>query len=536
MPIITGIDILGIQKYVFASNRLRDVISASWMVEHVTSRGTLAQWGLAADRVRGNAGGNAIVRFDSLDAAKKWTGQYTRWLQDTAPGLEAVVAHQLYGEKSLAWGIKALQISLARQKLERVPAAPQLGLSVTASCSITRFPATDLDHGDLVSPRVKHLREKVSEARQGWEEYLPKQLADVPNWRVEFPPEFDQLGRSRGETSLLGVVHVDGNSVGRSIQKWLDRCIDDELGNDAVWERLSEWSEAIDKLGKAVLRTIVNRAVECIHAEDGEMRAFACGTPHELGFALYGEGGKTAFLPLQPILLGGDDLTFVCDGRIALDLAVTALREFGKHGIPHLGENGGDQTLTACAGVALAKVRAPFHRSYEQAEALCQSAKRRRQEMNQTNETGCWLDWHVGMTRPGDSVKDIRERQYKHGSLTMRPYPLVEFGDRSQSWEWLDEALLGPRKTPDYSFRGFDAWSGSRNRVKRLGSLVADGPDEVKRQIEAWRVTEKNLRIPGGLPESGFIDSKTPLLDAVELMDLHLRLEPDPTLTPKGED
>lgn len=284
----------------------------------------------------------------------------------------------------------------------------------------------------------------------------------------------------------------------------------------------------------------MSRTAECIHAKDGESRAFVHGTPHELGFALYGEGGKTTFLPLQPILLGGDDLTFVCDGRIALDLAVTALQEFRKHEIPHLGENGGGHTLTACAGVALAKVRAPFHRGYELAEVLCQSAKRRRQEMNQKggNETGCWVDWHVGTTRPGDSVKDVRERQYKRGnnSLTMRPYPLVAFSNRSQSWEWLDEALLGPGQTPDYSFRGFDVWSGSRNRVKRLGALVANGTDLVARQVEAWRVIEKNLKIPGGLPETGYIGSETPLLDPIELMDLHLRLEPDPTFTQRGED
>src|SRR5262249_55209954 len=33
------------------------------------------------------------------------------------------------------------------------------------------------------------------------------------------------------------------------------------------------------------------------------------------------------YLPIRPILLGGDDLTFVCDGRVALDLAATALAQ-----------------------------------------------------------------------------------------------------------------------------------------------------------------------------------------------------------------
>ncbi len=47
MPVVTGIDVLGIQRYVFASNRLRDVLAASWMVDHVVKRAddSLLQWG-----------------------------------------------------------------------------------------------------------------------------------------------------------------------------------------------------------------------------------------------------------------------------------------------------------------------------------------------------------------------------------------------------------------------------------------------------------------------------------------------------------
>lgn len=295
MPVLTGVDILGIQNYVFASNRLRDVLSASWIVERVTKCDSLAKWGLTVNRVRGNAGGNAIVKFDSFDEARKWTAHYTRWLQETAPGLDAIVAHQSYDAKPLAWGIKALQIALARRKLERIPSAPQLGLSVTASCSVTGLPATDLDQGDLVSPRLKYLRGEVDSAKQRWDEYVPQQLMNAQGWRVEFPPEFDMIGRSHGETSLLGVVHVDGNSVGKSIKIWFDRCIELELDDDTVWERFGEWSEAIDKLGKTILRTAVNRTSACIHAEanrHGEDRLFVRGTPHELEFALYSGGGQ----------------------------------------------------------------------------------------------------------------------------------------------------------------------------------------------------------------------------------------------------
>jgi len=36
------------------------------------------------------------------------------------------------------------------------------------------------------------------------------------------------------------------------------------------------------------------------------------------------------YLPFRPLIFGGDDLTFVCDARIALDLTVFYLRELEK--------------------------------------------------------------------------------------------------------------------------------------------------------------------------------------------------------------
>ncbi|MBI2567941.1 MAG: hypothetical protein HYV63_12995 [Candidatus Schekmanbacteria bacterium] len=554
MPVVTGIDVLGIQGYVFASNRLRDVLAASWMVDHVVKRdaNSLLQWGMTDDRVLLAAGGNAIVELGNLDDARTWTRRYTRWLQDEAPGLEVAVVHRAYDGRSLAWGLKALAVDLARAKLERRPSAPQLGLSVTAACSVTGLPATALDRGELVSRRIARLREQTEQARERWQQFLPGPLDHAPGWTADFPDELDLMGRTRGETSLLGVVHVDGNGVGGAIKAWLDRCLAEEVGDERVRTEYREWSRAIDELGERVLHATIQRVASCIIEEEnehGEKRCVVRGTPYGLGFRLREDAtshaSRRVLLPLRPILLGGDDLTFVCDGRIALDLAAAALREFEANQIPHLGQGGGERTLTACAGAALVKAHAPFHRSYALAESLCASGKRARQDVNRQRQadTGCWLDWHAGFTRPAEAVENLRRREYQDGNLTMRPYPLVPFDGREQSWAWLDRELLGPDHSNDGSFRGYrearddagkthfvpNVWSGSRSRVKRLGSLVPDGSDAIQRQVEAWNAIEDGVKLPVRLAAGGFIGQRTPLLDAVELLDFHVRLEPDPS-------
>jgi hypothetical protein len=50
---------------------------------------------------------------------------------------------------------------------------------------------------------------------------------------------------------------------------------------------------------------------------------------------------------------------------------------------------------------------------------------------------------------------------------------------------------------------------------------------EVQHQVSAWRAIESGVALPAGLPQEGFIGNRTPLLDAIELMDIHLRLQPD---------
>ncbi|RAL20660.1 hypothetical protein DL240_15190 [Lujinxingia litoralis] len=538
MPVLTAVDVLGIQRYVFGSSRLRDVLASSWMVSHVTEREQLVQWAeLPSSAVLLAAGGNAIIEFDTIEQARDWSACYSRWLHETAPGLDVVVAHRPYEAQSLAWALRVLQVDVARAKYGRAPNMPQLGLSVTASCSNTGLPATNMDHGELVSSGVHQLRMCVDNARARWANFVSS-LEPMPGWRADFPDEIDHMGRTYGQSSLVGVVHVDGNGVGRRIKRWLERCLEQGTDDESIRAQYHEWSDAIDRAGHSALLTAVRRVASCIQIEDDH--CVLRGTPVELGYRLHDwrddrthrRARQTVLLPLRPVLLGGDDLTFLCDARIALDLAAATLQEFERHEIPHLGDDGASTTLTACAGVALVKAHAPFHRSYEIAEDLCRNAKRARTVANQdaAMETGGWLDWHIGTTRPGESVAQIREREYSRGNieLTMRPFPVTGPSNRIQTWAWLDNELLGPPSDGGArGLRGAHCWAGSRNRVKALGSVVVGGAHEVERQIGAWRATESTIQLPGALDDSGYLGQKTPLLDAVEMFDLHLRLKPD---------
>lgn len=512
MPVLTGIDVLGIQRYVFASKRLRDSVSASWLVHRTTAiDGALDSSG---GDVLQASGGGAILSFPDEARARDFAARYTRRLYEEAPGLEVAVVHRAHAPGELAAAIEQLRVDLAVAKLERVPSVQQLGLSVTAPCRITGLPAAGFDPQDPTVPlsrmvlRWRH-RNVHKQANGRWEAFLDRDAG------YAFPPEIDDMGRTRGDISLFGVVHVDGNEIGKQITSWLRRCVGEPRPDETVRSDLTAWSSNLDALSARALRKIVARVSAAVKKDDDGWPWLA-GAVADLAFPLR-LSGTSVLLPIRPVLLGGDDLTFLCDGRIALDLAEAALAAFND-GVPHLGP------VTACAGVAIVPAHTPFDRAYVLAESLCSNAKQRRREKN---DGGCWIDWHIGAPRPGEGAVDLRARAYSHRlagknlELTCRPYRLGESADDPETWRWLSRSVLGKKVN---GFRG-DHWAQRRNKLKELTAVVREGPDGIRGAREAWTVAA-DLAWPGDLDRTnGFIDGvRTPVLDAVELLDVHLPL------------
>lgn len=515
MPTLTGIDLVGIQPYVFASNRLRDVAGGSWLVERATSRaGLIAEVAEAATRVLVGAGGNAILESPDRPSARDLAARYTRALLEEAPGLECVVQHEDFAPGGLAAALEHLMRSLAVAKTRRIPSAPLLGLGVTAACRATGRAAGAVDAigHEPISAGVRARRDHTSEARAQWDglvRLLSEPVVAVPN-------ELDQLGRTRGEISQIGIVHVDLNGVGTRIGEWLRSAVVEGRDDAVVRDQLTEWSKSLDATMRGALGAIVERTHA---ATERQNDAWQLALQHsERGFALETEA-SAVLLPLRPILLGGDDLTIVSDGRIALDLAETALRHIaGADPPPHL--PGG--ALGACAGVAVVRSHAPFAQAYALAESLCQNAKR---WLGTTSaEPAFALDWHIGPSRPGEPLTAVRQRQYRAGghALTWRPYRLGEDPEEERTWRWLSERLLG---AGDDGLRG-PRWREHRARANGMRELVRLGPDSTRAALEAWQGDPDRLDLPPPIEGDGFDGGSTPLLDAVELLDLHFPLRP----------
>ena len=76
-------------------------------------------------------------------------------------------------------------------------------------------------------------------------------------------------------------------------------------------------------------------------------------------------------LSFRKILGAGDEITFICDASIALQLVSLYFRalEEANRNIEE------DKRFYSCAGIAVAHAKTPFHKVYALAEAACESAK-----------------------------------------------------------------------------------------------------------------------------------------------------------------
>jgi len=98
--------------------------------------------------------------------------------------------------------------------------------------------------------------------------------------------------------------------------------------------------------------------------------------------------GEYDFIPIRPVVLGGDDFTFICRADFALDYVKSYLKNFESETkemfeskvMPKCKSDQQKEVLknglTACAGIAFIKSSFPFHSGYNLAENLCSMAKK----------------------------------------------------------------------------------------------------------------------------------------------------------------
>jgi hypothetical protein len=572
------VDTTQIQPYIFGSNRLAENIGASWLVKQATGEWALEATARAAPRNNiqdksknrldlakhiegGNldaeviyaGGGNVLVLFaDEPDKprAQDFIRRLSRQVLCEAPGLQL-----LFTKQRVDWDAQPAQLfnavrnafaDLEKQKAQRAHDAPLLGLGVTMACQSTGLPAAMMHQyaSEPWRPISAEIKAKMDAAYKSHGE-LHEQFKQAIGSEFDFPGDFDDLGRKRDEQSFIAVVHADGNGFGQAMIEIGKRNSGD---NRAYINAVRERSQAVARASLKAMSDVLNllcrpQVIESDKDDKGkERRSIVRRVSTDHGeevvarIVLKRERGAW-WLPFRPLVYGGDDTTFVCDGRLGVSLAVEYLTQFKEHATRELKE-----PSSACSGIAIVKSHYPFARAYVLSEDLCKSAKRfRAQEHERTGqEQGSYLDWHFAVGGLVGELSEVRRREYrtKHGNLCLRPLNLdAEPPSKvdvltARRWAVVERAL--------HAFQGKD-WATRRNKVKALRDALRQGEEAVKRFCLMYLADareEDGRKLPrlsdayeGVHRTNGWLDAagvskeaRCAYFDAIELADVYMPL------------
>ena len=535
------VDTAQIQPYIFGSNRLKENVGASYLVAQATTN--WAQSCLPSNMEKLYAGGGNFVGLaDDEASAKVFNEALSKKMLADAPGLQLVMAYREKEDReSMATAVTKTFIQLAKQKQSRSHKEPLLGLGVTQMCRSTALPAVGFTEPIANDPGSVYPAAAEILAKLGVNQLATRRLTTElkPPDGFSYPRDFDDLGREQGEQSHIAIIHADGNGMGKRFLALNQAYANNH--NDAEYKQeIQKLSHNVNKAGLAALQATVQALYDRIcHDEpfkkDAVRQRNAQGSV--VAEVLLKQENGTTYLPFRPIVFGGDDVTFVCDGRLGVALAIEYLKQFEVQTEKIL-----EERLTACAGIAIVKTHYPFARAYELAEELCSQAKRYRV---QKGLEGSCLDWHFAFTGLAGDIGEIRHREYttyqypeklkanttpsyKGERLTLRPLTLsanLQESHRSFNVVYKGVAAfqdldLLPEQEPK--------WSTRRNKVKALRDALREGPPAVRRFVSMYGL-EKLPEIDGqknnDFQSTGWWGDYCGYFDAIEMMDWYIPLE-----------
>lgn len=411
------IDIMSIQKYIYASNKLKENIGASSIIKGLFGENIGPPYGeyfKAAIKNGYEGGGNAVLIFDGLDKTKvkDTIKEFTLYVLAKYPGIDLGIGIDYdFDGKSLDNAYKELQ----KSKNRFIPVTNILSHGITAECSHTGLSAEVYygsdSEGSYISFSSCVKLNKVDEIKKGVGIDDMQKILDDNGLgdKYCFTDELEKLGSKKNEDSHIAFVAIDGNSMS-------DRFMAGKTLKDK--QALSE------TLRGAVGKSFID-LLKIIRDEFEEIN-------DELDIKSERE---KKILPIRPIVLGGDDVSFVCEGSMGIYFACRFLKLLEKQGVSDR------LPLSASAGIAIAHSKYPIYRIQKIAEELLSNAKDKRKsekepgKVEKTGEaglpdvieyTGSYIDFQMFYGGIFGELNEIRKNHYenRYGKMYMRPYKI----------------------------------------------------------------------------------------------------------------
>lgn len=488
------IETSGNQNYIFSTNKLRENFGASeltyragteWVLKAVAEVGGPSLWDEDAAKLRNNllnlnpdrphppinptavdvkveviiaASGKALLLTQNKDIAKRIIQKVTHTALGSGPGIDVCgVIQEFDWIKPLGDVNQKIHQRFESVRAQRPgPDTRFLRLPVIAECATSGLPASQLakepgeNNNEWVGKSLMSLTKEKSGAKAfNRIEALLKRVGLT----LRFARNLNALEKRFSALEWLAVIHADGNGLGEIFLNFHDH-IKDTLTNETdpnqyYVEQLRKFSLALDICTEQAFIAALKKTFD---SSNSSVNNDTAENPEQ----------EKKIIPLVPLVLGGDDLTILCDGKYALRFTQAFLEAFEKETasrchiegiVPKIANKAlGIKRLSACAGIAIIKPHFPFSVAYELAEDLMQSAKKvKKKVQREITEDGkkkyipypcSAIDFHVLYDTSGVDLDQIRKKLIPDSQTRLygRPYvttpqdKLAAATEKGQKW------------------------------------------------------------------------------------------------------
>ena len=270
--------------------------------------------------------------------------RFSRLVLENAPGMVPMAACCEANGQNYSADYSALMAAVDAEKNRMLPGRADYAAPFALRDRTTNQPIV------CRVPFAGGQRELTAESRKKWEK---GQRSDKRNDGNRL---LDEMTTEWQEESLLAVIHADGNNMGVKIQQKLNGSIDYDFCVSTMRAFTAEIADAFTRTGETSLR---------------DTMAYLQKEYHGLR--------ETAY-HYRIVVADGDDFTFICNARFALEYTCNYLKAVHQK-----------KDYSSCAGICIFHSGYPVARAYTLAEQACDNAKK---PVHETHAEECWLDFH----------------------------------------------------------------------------------------------------------------------------------------------
>lgn len=511
---ITIYDISGIQKFIFATGKLKEQAGGSNIVhkimyetlprllndEGVTDEawrnGSHKPFDFENKKIKGNViyigGGNAMAAFNDCETMEKITREMQKEVYKlTAGNIRLCYAYEEVNDIKEKYGkvYSALMTNMAKFKRSHSAVGSAGGFAINALDVNTGEPLIRTSDKKISAASLKSKLENHEHKLPGMEGF---------NFTIHFEEH-----REEDKKSFVAVVHIDGNSMGKNIQKFITSLDSKEDSNiQESLKRMKQLSQEIDELYK---KALINTIKEVYPGQD-----------KEVAFRL--------------VIRDGDDITFIIEAVKAFKFVEIYMKKLSEEiknteNYPMMTE--GEMKVSAGAGLAFVHDKFPFDVAYDYAEQLCKSAKTKLRELSEKVEisehTSC-MDFQVIRSGMDDKIERYRKSRYRFRDnegniykLEARPYFFIG-EDKQYSYKNFEKLFSYVGESEENTKKL------ARNKLKMLRNAYAEGVQSANDCYAFIRSRDKG-GVAGDNRDAFNSERIAEFFDALDVMDFVKREE-----------